>query len=134
MTPFSIDTDPTRRLLTIVMRGYWDQPTFAQFARDYSRKLRQMHEGGILDHALVDGREFAVQARAISDQFRDLIAAHAPYMAKRTATVVPAHLNKLQAERTGEAISARYFTDMAEAQAWLFDEADAPAATRRAAK
>lgn len=120
MTPYSIDTDPARRLLTIVMRGYWDQPTFERFAAEYSRKIRQMHASGTLDNALIDGREFAVQARAISDQFRDLIAAHTPYMAKRTATVVPAHLNKLQAERAGEAIDARYFTDMAEAEAWLF--------------
>ncbi|OJY69645.1 MAG: hypothetical protein BGP16_07755 [Sphingobium sp. 66-54] len=120
MTPYSIDTDPARRLLTIVMRGYWDQPTFERFAAEYSRKIRQMHASGTLDNALIDGREFAVQARTISDQFRDLIAAHTHYMAKRTATVVPAHLNKLQAERAGEAIDARYFTDMAEAEAWLF--------------
>jgi len=123
MQPYSIETDPARRLLTIVMRGYWDQPTFDQFAGEYSQTIRAMHASGRLHFALIDGRDFAVQARQISDQFRDLIAAHQSYVAPRTATVVPTHLNKLQAERTGEAIAARYFTDMAEAEAWLFSEA-----------
>ncbi|HWJ71044.1 MAG TPA: hypothetical protein VNS79_13470 [Sphingobium sp.] len=120
MPAYRIDADPARGLLTIVMHGYWDQPTFDRFAAEYGRTLRQMHASGKLDHALVDGRAFAVQARSISDQFRDLIARHSPWMARRTATVVPAQLNKLQAERTGEAIEAHYFTDKDAARAWLF--------------
>lgn len=122
MKPYSIETDPSRRLLSIVMRGYWEQPTFDHFSAEYSQKIRTMHASGTLDFAMIDGREFAVQARKISDQFRDLIAAHSPYMARRTATVVPTQLNKLQAERTGEAIDARYFTDMEAARAWLFSD------------
>lgn len=120
MKPYSIETDPARRLMTLIMRGYWEQPTFDEFSAEYSQKIRAMHACGKLDFAMIDGREFAVQARQISDQFRDLIAAHSPYMARRTATVVPTQLNKLQAERTGEAIDACYFTDMDEAKAWLF--------------
>ena len=115
----SFETHAARRALHIVMRGYWDQPTFEAFAKDYERAVRGMHATGGLRIALVDGREFAVQAKEISEQFGALINRNLPYLAEKTATVVPAQLNKLQAERAGGDLAARYFTDMAEAQAWL---------------
>ena len=120
MSPYTIETDEGRRLLHIIMRGYWDQPTFNAFAHEYEKALMHMHRTGGLELALVDGREFAVQARDISEQFRALIVRHKPWIAKRTATVIPAHLNKLQAERAGSEIAACYFIDMEEARAWLF--------------
>lgn len=121
MSAYSIETDAPRRMLSIVMRGYWDQPTFDRFAVEYSDTMLKMHSSGGLALALIDGREFAVQCKEISEQFRDVIARNQPYHAKRTATVVPAQLNKLQAERTGETLVACYFIDMVEAKAWLFD-------------
>ena len=119
MTAYTVDTDPRRRMLHIVMRGYWDQKTFDTFAADYEAALHRMKTSGGLAIALVDGREFAVQAREISTQFGELIARNMALLARHTATVVPAHLNKLQAERAGGELAARYFTDMEEAQAWL---------------
>jgi hypothetical protein len=120
MSAYSIQKDAGQRLLNIVMRGYWDQSTFDQFAAEYSQSMRAMHMTGGLKFALVDGREFAVQSKEISEQFRDLIARNAPYHAERTATVVPTHLNKLQAERAGDKLEACYFIDMDKATAWLF--------------
>lgn len=119
MSAYSIETNAGRHSLHIVMRGYWDQPTFDAFAREYERAIRAAHAAGGLKIALVDGRDFAVQAKEISEQFGALINRNMPYLAERTATVVPAQLNKLQAERAGGDLAARYFTDMAEAQAWL---------------
>jgi len=123
MEAYSVTTDDRRRLLHIVMRGYWDQRTFDQFSAQYTAALHHMKKTGGLEIALVDGREFAVQAKDISEQFGALIARCMPLLAKRTATVVPAHLNKLQAERAGGELDARYFTDMVEAEAWLFTPA-----------
>ena len=120
MDAYSVTTDMRRRLLHIVMRGYWSQATFDTFATDYVAALNKMKASGGLDICLVDGREFAVQAKEISEQFGALIARCMPLLAKRTATVVPAHLNKLQAERAGGELAAQYFTDMDEARAWLF--------------
>ncbi len=127
MDAYSITTDTRRRLLHIEMRGYWSQATFETFATEYVAALQKMKNSGGLEIALVDGREFAVQAKEISEQFGALIARSMPLLAKRTATVVPAHLNKLQAERAGGEMVARYFTSMDEARAWLFDT-DAKAA------
>jgi hypothetical protein len=123
-SPYSIETDARTHSLHIVMRGYWDQTIFDSFAQDYERTMRRMHALGGLRTALVDGREFSVQAKAISEQFGTLIARNKPYLAKRTASVVATRLNKLQAERAGGELAARYFTDMDEAQAWLATFAD----------
>jgi len=133
MDPFTISTDEPRKSLHIVMRGYWDQPTFDRFADDYVRALHHMRAHGGLEAALVDGRDFAVQDKHISEQFRMLIARCMPYLATRTATVVPTHLNKLQAERAGGELAARYFIDMDEAKAWLQGTGAAGTPTRRAA-
>ena len=123
MSPYTIETDEGLRFLHIVMRGYWNQPTFDDFAHAYEKALMHMHRTGGLEIALIDGREFAVQSRSISEQFWALITRHKPWLAKRTASVVAGHLNKLQAERAGGELAAHYFTDMAEARAWLFGEA-----------
>lgn len=122
MTAYSIETDARQRLISIVMRGYWDQATFDTFAIDYERAMIGMFRSGGLTYALVDGREFSIQAKDISEQFAALIARCKPYHARRTASVVPSHLNKLQAERAGNGgeLIARYFTDMDAAKAWLF--------------
>ena len=127
MNAYSVTTDTRRRLLNIEMRGYWTQAIFDAFTAEYVAALHKMKALGGLEICLVDGREFAVQAKDISEQFHALIARCMPLLAKRTATVVPTHLNKLQAERAGGELAARYFTDMAAARTWLFG-ADAKAA------
>lgn len=126
MTHYTVETDTRRRMLHIVMRGYWNQQTFDSFAAEYEAALHRMKAVGGLDIALVDGREFAVQAKEISEQFGALIAANMPLLAKHTATVVPAHLNKLQAERAGGDLAARYFIDMDQATAWLAEVGTEP--------
>ena len=120
MNDFSVTTDMRRSLLHIVMQGYWTQQIFDKFAAEYLDALQRMKAAGGLELALVDGREFTIQAKEISEQFGTLIASCKPLHARRTATVVPTHLNKLQAERAGGDMVARYFIDMDEAQAWLF--------------
>jgi hypothetical protein len=121
---YSFDLDVHRRVMHIVLRGYWDQATFDAF---YEQALHKMKAAGGLEFALVDGREFAVQAKDISEQFGGLVNRFKHLLARRTASVVPAQLNKLQAERAGGDMAARYFTDMDEARAWLFGADAAPA-------
>jgi hypothetical protein len=127
MAPYSIVADVRRHYLHIVLSGYWDQLTFDAFAREYTAALDRLEATGGLRRGLVDGRDFAVQGRAISDQFGELVVKNRHRLAQRTANLVPSHLNKLQAERAGGNMIARYFTDEAEAKAWLA-EPDAKAA------
>lgn len=124
MQAYDVAVDLPRGRLNLAMHGFWDEAVFARFARDYAAALGLLRKHGGCKTCLVDGRDFAVQSLEISQRFKELITDMAPLCALRTATIVPAQLNRMQAERAGKAIPTRIFTDRAEAEAWL----DLPAA------
>ncbi len=119
MKPYEVSVDIPRKLLDLRMRGFWDSATFDAFAAEFSAALHQLHRHGGCRFALVDGSEFAVQSREILGRFADVMRENEPYLAERTATVVPAELNRMQAARVGEVINKRDFSNRAEAEAWL---------------
>lgn len=51
-------------------------PTFDHFAVGHEQAHRRLHAADGLDRALVDGRDFAVQDKQISEQFGDMAARH----------------------------------------------------------
>jgi hypothetical protein len=121
MKPFEISTDIRRKLLDMTLRGFWDVATFEAFAPEFTRALQVLHRAGGCDVALVDGREFAVQSKEILDRFTQIMRDNGPYLAKRTASVVPTELNRMQSARVAEQLARRDFSTRAEAEAWLFD-------------
>lgn len=123
MDDYEVAVDLPRRLLVLTLRGFWNEATFDKFASEYAIALEMLQRQGGCRLALVDGLDFAVQAAEISTRFKELIDSLAPIAARRTATIVPAQLNRMQAKRTGDSINARIFTDRAEAEAWLFSDA-----------
>ena len=120
MDAFDVSVDMPRRFLALKLRGIWTEVIFDDFAAEFAAALRLLQSRGGCRYALVDGRDFAVQSSAISGRFKTLIDEMAPVAARRTATLVPGQLNRLQAEQAGEAINSRVFTDQGEAIGWLF--------------
>jgi hypothetical protein len=131
MTAYDISIEVDRRLLRMTMRGYWDSATFDLFARDFRKALDHLALHGGARLAFVDGRDFAVQSVEITEKFGALIAASYGAMAPRTATLVAGTLNKLQSDHAGMQGSARYFSDPAAAEAWLFEETETAQPRRR---
>jgi hypothetical protein len=123
MKPFELRVDLGRRRLDIVQRGFWDSATFDSFSTELSMALRKLQSRGGCVSALVDAREFAVQQREIAVRFKEMLRDLAPLCARRTATLVPAELNRLQAQHAGDAINSRTFSDPALAEAWLTEDA-----------
>jgi hypothetical protein len=121
MKPFEISVDLQRRQLNMTMRGFWDMATFEAFTVEFTRALQQLHRQGGALVALVDGSEFAVQSRDVLMRFGAVMQENAPYLAKRTASIVPAELNRMQPARVAETITNRHFTTREEAEAWLND-------------
>ena len=119
--PYEIAVDLPRRTLIMTFRGVWDDEMFDRFAREYARALTLLRKHGGCRHALVDGRDFAVQKPEISQRFSELIESLAPIASERSATIVPAQFNHLQAA-PADTINARIFTDRAMAEAWLFSD------------
>jgi hypothetical protein len=134
MERYQVAVDLDRHLIWITLRGFWDMATFEAFAPEFESALLRLHRHGGCRYALVDGREFAVQPLEISEAFARQLRMLAPYAARRTANVVPAQLNRMQAQRSGEKLLARFFSDIAEAEAWLFadtEEGQPPSVARR---
>lgn len=130
MKPFDVSADISRNLLSITMQGFWDAATFDAFAVEFETALQVLHRAGGCELALVDGSHFAVQSKDILGRFAAIMQKNGPYLAKRTASVVPTELNRMQAKRVTESISRRDFTNREEAEAWLF--ADQNSADRAA--
>jgi hypothetical protein len=133
MKPYELRIDSSRQRLDIVQRGFWSDEIFDGFAGEFATALRTLHARDGCLVALVDASEFKVQARPILLRFKALLRDLAPLCARRTATLVPAELNRMQAQLASESIRARTFTDRAAAEAWLAElGADRPARGARA--
>lgn len=120
MQPYDVTADTRRHLLSITLRGFWDMTTLEAFEAEFEKALRTLHRKGGCEIALVDGSEFAVQSKEVLERFEQMMRANAPYLAKRTASVVPAELNRLQAARVTDMLTRRDFYSRADAEAWLF--------------
>jgi len=119
MNPFEISVEIPRKLLRMTMRGFWDVQTFDAFATQFEKALQTLHRAGGCEGAIVDGREFAVQSRDILGRFGEIMQKNGPYLAKRTASIIPSELNRMQAARVTESLTRRDFTTMEDAEAWL---------------
>ena len=125
MKPFEVSIETNRRLLRIAMRGFWDVPTFEIFAGEFVRALQALQRQGGCEAAIVDGREFSVQSKEILERFSIVMRENAAILAKRTASIVPTELNRMQANRVTESLTRADFNSVEEAEAWLFGtEAD----------
>lgn len=120
MKAFEVTTEIPLKLLRITMRGFWDRPTFDSFAAEFENALQTLHRAGGCEAAIVDGREFAVQSRDILERFEEVMRANGPYLAKRTASIIPTELNRMQAKRVTESLTRLDFTTLEDAEAWLF--------------
>jgi hypothetical protein len=116
---YELAGDPARHFLKLRLMGVWDQAVFDAFARDYLRTVRTMIHSGGVSHALVDASDFGFQSPDITERFPELIL-QGTDRAHRTAIVISALVNKVQAKRAGELLDARYFRGLGEATDWLF--------------
>lgn len=122
MKAFDVSADLSRSLLSMTLRGFWDKATFDAFAVEFEDALQTLQRAGGCERAIVDGREFAVQSRDILACFENIMRANGPYLAKRTASIIPTELNRMQAKRVTESLTRRDFTTVNDAEAWLFDD------------
>ena len=127
MKAYEVSVEIPRKLLRLTLRGFWDGSTFDAFATEFEKALQTLHRAGGCDAAIVDGREFAVQSKEILGRFGEVMQKNGPYLAKRTASIVPAELNRMQAARVTESLTRLDFTTMEDAEAWLFGDKSARA-------
>jgi hypothetical protein len=129
---FSFEVDAGRDLVRIRMAGFFTRTDIADLvdARGAAHEALECAPNAHL--TLIDIRGMDIQAHDIVDGFRDILAAP-EYRSRRLGLVVSNTLARSQAIRAIENRQARWFTDPAQAEAWLLAEDLDEAPLRRAA-
>jgi len=129
---FSFEVDPLRDLVRIRMGGFFRRADIADFveARRAAHAALQCPPNAHL--TINDIRAMDIQSHDIVEAFREMLAAP-EYRSRRLAFVVANTLARSQAIRALESREARWFTDPAQAEAWLFADEQEEAPRRRAA-
>ena len=124
---FSIDLDPLRDLVRVRLSGFFSVEDIARFQAELLLAHRQLacaRRGGPLTVNDISG--MAIQAQDVVARWGAFLADPA-HRSRRLAFVVASTLARMQLQRAIGGRDARVFTDTAEAERWLFDEASATA-------
>jgi hypothetical protein len=129
----SIVVDPVRCIVRASLNGFFSSGDVAGFARD-QRGAYAALAGRIGQHVtLVDVSECKIQPQDVVEAFRALLNDPA-LMSRRIAFVTGSSPARMQIRRLINRDSARFFDDIAAAEAWLaaspvVNRAPAPTAT-----
>jgi hypothetical protein len=128
---FSIEVDRPLELIRLSLAGFFRHADIARF-REARRAAHEALDCALNRHLMIcDIRALNIQAHEIVDAFKQMMAVP-EYRARRMAFVVGATLARAQAMRALESREARWFTDPAKAEAWLFAGEVAEVPLRRA--
>lgn len=128
---FTFTLDRARGLVRISMRGFYGLEDVAAF---FDARRKALAELGLPPNAHVtlnDLRGMRVQQQEVIQAFQKGLAVPEE-KARRLAIIVDAAMARGQANRAINSEDTRYFTDLASAEAWLF-EAEPMARERRRA-
>jgi hypothetical protein len=128
---FSFEVDRARDLVRIRMAGFFTHADIADFMTARRLAHARLTCGPNLHVTLNDISGMQLQAQSIVDAFQEMLA-DPEYRSRRLAFVVGNNVARAQAIRALESRTARWFTDPAEAEAWLFAEHLEEAPRRRA--
>lgn len=116
---YTIECDHRRRMLTLVLKGFWSADEARAFVRDEQQAVRRLGPPAGTHLTLADVREFAIQTQEVSTIIRDLVMNGAA-TSKRIALVVGGEgLARMQSRRIAEREDMQSFTCVKDAEAWL---------------
>ena len=118
---FSLQVDPWRNLVRIMMTGFFSHDDILAFLEARRRAHRQLTCGPHEHLTINDVRGVNIQTQDVIDAFRKILAAP-EYRSRRLAFVVPPTLARNQATRACVDRDARCFQDPVAAETWLFSE------------
>ena len=126
MTEFEFSLDPGRRLLTVVVRGFWDAHIYRAYDAQLRAELTELRRLPAPRACLVDCRDFAVQTMEIANMMRDGVADRLSLYPERTARLVARAISRGQAARMTSDSSHHVFEDVEPAMDWLLGADSAP--------
>jgi len=128
---FSFDVDPARDLVIITLGGFFSRADIDAFLAARETAHARLLCGPNQHVTLADVRAMQIQAQDIVAAWGDVLAGTA-YRSRKLAFVQASTLARMQLQRAAAMRDVRYFTAMANAEAWLFEDEQGTAYAARA--
>jgi len=124
---FTIDVEPERDLVRITLGGFFTAADVNDFLAVRDKAHHRLTCGPNQHLTLADVREMRIQPQEAVGRFGAMLA-DPRQRSRKLAFVFASTLARGQLMRAAEGRHARFFTDMDEAKAWLFEADDQIAA------
>ena len=116
---FTVQYDPTDRILHLKMTGFWTVHTVADFRAAIQAEVDRIPGSPKQFDVLSESVDLPVQSQEVSEALAAMTAGFRGRWGGRTALAVKHVLNKMQVDRTMAAPTVRAFLTVDEAMAWL---------------
>lgn len=121
---FTIDLDPARRLLNVVMGGFYTPDDVQRYHAAVHAATAKLGSLPSMQRMICDISAMRIQSQETVAAFSQVMA-DPKYRHRRIAFVVAGSLARMQAQRVLGDRQARLFSTYTEAEAWLFGDAEA---------
>ena len=128
---FCFDVDPARDLVIITLGGFFSRADVDAFLAARVAAHARLRCGPNQHVTLADVRAMQIQAQDIVTAWGDVLSG-AAYRSRKLAFVQASSLARMQLQRAAAMRDVRYFTAVAEAEAWLFEDEQAVSYPNRA--
>jgi hypothetical protein len=121
---YTIEVDPVRNIVRHYLAGFFEPADVDRFVAARNAAHAQLTSGPNQHVTLVDVRDMKIQHQDIVKAFGGVLA-DPRHRSRKLAFVVALSLARMQLLRATASRDAQYFTDVAEAEAWLMAVGDA---------
>jgi hypothetical protein len=128
---FKIEADPVTNLVRHYLAGFFEAADVERYVAARDAAHAKLTCGPHAHVTLVDVRDMKIQPQEIVQAFGTVLA-NPRYRSRKLAFVFSLSLARKQLVRASEGRSARFFTDIEEAEAWLL-AAESPVASKESA-
>jgi hypothetical protein len=115
---YIIEVDTERRLMTVMLSGFWNIQTVSVFLTEIEEKESKLKAAGKPYFVMTDLTEFPVQTREIVDELEHHLKAWSN-AGSFSAIISSSALAELQVKRIAEGGNRRYFSSKNDAMDWL---------------
>jgi hypothetical protein len=116
---FTINPDPSARLIRYRLAGLWDRDTHRKYYDAAVAEMRKFHAAGVSFNMLGDLRDFKTQAQDLNDQRQDLVRTAMTLGLNKCAIVLSSQIVRMQLSRLTSTDAIAFFTSEEEAKEWL---------------
>lgn len=119
---YQIEIDVARNLVRTTLSGYWDEPLFRRFTKEFEQAFAKLVSQGYRPgshHYLCDAREHSIQSQEVMVLFEGT-AVYCAETVRRCALLMTGSLHRMQSGRLASTDQFQFFSLEDEALAWLF--------------